>query len=264
MPTVPTLLRARGVLAVLVGALLLAPAVRAEEPDAPAGRTLGSDIKAYFSAPLRWDRYDWSWFAASLVAIGAAHHYDTQVRTHFLKLDSKPQSSKELQDFYPTVAVIGATWLYAGLLDNPAGHDEAWNMVEAAGLSSVTVYALKFAIGRQGPDQTDDPNRWRRSGHAFPSQHASAAFAVGTVLAESGGDDFRWVRRLLGYGLGAGTSYLRLKHDAHWLSDTVAGAALGIASARFVLDRSRPENVAQIGIQPVAGGAMLTYARQFP
>ena len=254
--------RVRGALAALLTAGLLAQPACAEDPDGEAGRTLGSDIKGYFTSPLRWDRYDWAWFAGSLVAIGAAHHYDTQVRTHFLKLNGMPQSSKELPDFYPTFAVLGATWLYAGLVDSSAGHEEVWNMVEAAGLSSVTAYVVKFATNREGPDQTGDPNRWGHGGHSFPSEHSAASFAVGTVLAESGSDEFRWVRRLLGYGLGAGTSYLRLKHDAHWLSDTVAGAALGIAGARFVLKRSDPENEAHLGIEPVPGGAMLTYTRQ--
>ncbi|MBV9343467.1 MAG: phosphatase PAP2 family protein [Gammaproteobacteria bacterium] len=270
----PTLIRSGGGIAPL--ALLLAvlgaaaPRSQAAELATDAGegaaaeRTLASDIKAYFSAPLRWDAGDWAFLAGSVVAVGVAHHYDTQVRTHFLKLQSTPQSSKELQDFAPTAAVLGATWLYAAAIDNADGRREAWNMVEAAGLSSVTVYALKFAVGRQGPDETDNPNRWRKGGRSFPSEHAAAAFAVGAVLAESGGDDYRWLRRLLGYGLGAGSAYLRLKHNAHWLSDTVAGAALGGATARFVLNRSEVDRVARLGIEPVPGGALLTYTRQLP
>jgi hypothetical protein len=76
---------------------------------------------------------------------------------------------------------------------------EAWNMLEAGGMSFVTAYSLKYT---------------------------TAAFAVGTVLVESGNPEFRWVRRVIGYGVGFGTAYLRMKHNAHWLSDTVAGAAL--------------------------------------
>ncbi len=236
------------------------------EPTAPReGTTHGlvTDIKLYFTAPLRWDRGNWAWFGGALVAIGAAHHYDTQVRTHFIKTLGTAQttSSKDLQDAAPTAAVVAATWGYATLISDSAGRREAWTMVEAGALSSVTAYALKYAFARERPDQTSDPNQWRKSGgDAFPSWHATAAFAVGTVLAESGNDDYRWVRRFLGYGLGCVTSYERLKHSAHWLSDTVAGAALGAASAQFAMSRAhRLDEEAQLGLVPIERGAMVTY-----
>jgi len=57
------------------------------------------------------------------------------------------------------------------------------------------------------------------------------------TFAESGNDDYRWVRRILGYAVAGGTAYIRMKDNVHWLSDTVAGAALGVATARFVLNR---------------------------
>ena len=245
----------------------------ADAPQAPAPGAedeggLGTDVKLYFTAPLRWDRADWTLFGGTLLAIGAAHHYDTQVRTHFIKAmaPATSTSSKDVQDALPTVAVGLATWAYASVLDDSAGHREAWNMLEAAGLGSVTAYTLKYVVRRAGPDQTSDPNAWGRGGgSSFPSWHSTAAFAVGTVLAESGNDDYRWVRRLLGYGLGAATSYERLKHNAHWLSDTVAGAALGAASARFAMGRSaRANEAAAVAFEPLPGGAMLTYRLELP
>jgi membrane-associated phospholipid phosphatase len=227
---------------------------------------LVSDIKSYFTAPLHWSGGEWAVFGGVLVAIGAAHHYDSQVRDHFVS-PTQVTDTKDLQDALPTVAVIGGTWVYAALVDSSAGRSETWNMVEATGLSAVTAYALKFAAGRAGPDQTADPNQWGKGQGSFPSFHATAAFAVGTVLAESGNDEFRWERRLLGYGLGTVTAYERLKHNAHWLSDVVAGAALGAASAYFVMGRSKeraPGNSAGIGVLPVPGGLMLTYSTALP
>lgn len=234
----------------------------AEQPS-----QLASDIKRYFMAPLHWDRGDWAWFGGALVAIGAAHHYDTQVRTHFIKtLGASKANSKDVQDAIPTAAVFVATWGYANLIGDTNGRGEAWAMLEAAGLGGVTAIALKYAGGRERPDQTSDPNQWRKSGgNSFPSVHSTAAFAVGTVLAESGNDDYRWVRRFLGYGLGAATSYERLKHNAHWLSDTVAGAALGIASAHFAINRrDRTDEETRLRVVPVERGAMLTYNVSLP
>jgi membrane-associated phospholipid phosphatase len=105
-------------------------------------------------------------------------------------------------------------------------------MLEAAGFSSITAEALKYAAGRERPDETTSVNDWRDGGSSFPSLHTTAAFAIGTVFAESGDDDYRWLRRAVGYGMASATTYLRLHDNQHWLSDTVAGAALGIATGR--------------------------------
>jgi membrane-associated phospholipid phosphatase len=257
------------------GAVCAAVPESAPEPPAPTeseahaqNTGLASDIKLYFTAPLRWDARDWAWFGGALAAVGAAHHYDTQVRTHFVRNLKPGQSinSKDVQDGLPTLAVLGLTWAYAGLVDDSNGRREAWAMFEAAGLGGVTAFGLKYIVARQRPDQTSNPNQWFKSGgNSFPSFHATAAFAVGTVLAESGNDEYRWLRRLLGYGLGAGTSYERLKHNAHWLSDTVAGAALGAASANFTMKRTYPtREEASWSVVPVQGGAMLTYRIELP
>ena len=237
-------------------------------PDSTVMSSITSEFKAYFTAPLRWDGGDWAWFGGSLVAIGAAHHYDTQVRTHFIKTEGPTvgANSYDLQDALPAIAVLAGTWFYAGLVDSSAGRRESWTMLEAGSLSTITTYVLKFTSRRERPNQTSDPNSWGQSGgDSFPSQHATFAFAVGTVLAESGNDDIRWVRRLLGYGLGAATSYERLKHNTHWLSDTVAGGALGIASAHFAMGRRDGINSENgLGVIPLqGGGAMLTYRLTF-
>jgi len=230
---------------------------------------LAHDAALYFTAPLHWNGNQWLWFGGALAVIAGSHHYDTQVYTHFTKGLTPTQisniSSNDLQDALPSVAVFLGTWGFAALTGDPNGHREAWSMLEAAGLSTVNAYAMKFIIRREGPYQTSDPNEWFKSGgRSFPSEHATASFAIGTVLAEAGGDDYRWLRRALGYGLGIGTSYLRLKHNAHWLSDTVAGGALGIASAQFTLNHAYRNQESRFALVPVQGGAMLTYHVSLP
>jgi len=233
----------------------------------PTHGSLLGDVKDYYTAPLHWDLKDWAYFGGAVGLFAAAHHYDSQVRTHFVKQGAPAigGSTKDLQDAVPIAAAIGGTWLYANLIDSGPGRHEAWNMLEAGGLAGVTSYALKFAVGRERPDETDDPNKWRKGGSSFPSFHAAVAFAVGGVLAESGNDDHRILRRFLGYGAVAGfTAFERLKHNSHWLSDDVAGAAVGAATAHFMLEREAERDVTRNGgsawsITPLPGGAMVSY-----
>ena len=245
------------------------PATESTPPPSGPAHQFARDFGLYFTAPLRWNASDWAWFGGALVAIGASHHYDTQVRTHFTKGLTPTQiadlNTKDAQDALPAAVVFFGTWGYAAFTGDSSGHRETWSMFEAAALGSITAYGLKFTARREGPDQTSNPNEWFKSGgRSFPSEHATAAFAIGGVLAEAGGDDYRWLRRLLGYGLGVGTSYLRLKHNAHWLSDTAAGAALGIASAQFTLNHAYRNQESNFALVPVQGGAMLTYHRSLP
>jgi len=240
------------------------------DPDSEQGpkhHPLLEDIEAYYTSPLHWDLKDWAYFGGSIGLAAIAHHYDTQVRTHFIRQGAQPLggSSKDLQDIAPAAGAVFGTWLYANFLNSSDGHREWQAMVEAGTLSVVDTYALKFVAGRERPNQTSDPNKWRHSGSSFPSLHTAAAFAVGSVLAESGNDDYRLIRRVLGYGAIAGfTAYERLKHNAHWLSDDVVGAEIGGATAHFVLERQAMRREARenysVSLVPLEGGAMLTYS----
>ena len=230
------------------------------------GATTLGDAEAYFTAPLHWNGRDWEYFGGALAAIAIAHHYDTQARTHFVsgsRTPLGPKESGELTDALPGAALFLGTWGYASLIGSHAGEGEAWNMLESGGLSLISSYALKYIVRRPRPDATTDANHWFGGGTSFPSEHVTAAFAVGTVLAESGNPEFRWVRRVIGYGVGFGTAYLRMKHNAHWLSDTIAGAALGAATAHFVMDRSaqrQEEGNTEVSLVPVQGGVMLAFS----
>lgn len=225
-----------------------------------------NDVKLYYTAPLRWDSEDWLYFGAALTAIGAAHEFDSRVRTHFVNpkdpLNGADQNA--VRDALPALALIVGTGLYAGAIGDRDGYRETWSLLEAGVFSATTAEVLTLAAGRERPDATTSPNMWRHGGDAFPSLHASAAFAIGTVFAESGNDEYRWIRRIVGYGVAAGTSYIRVRENVHWLSDTVAGTALGIATARFVLNRQDAQRHAALQFQPAKDGWQIAYEVRFP
>lgn len=224
------------------------------------------DLKCYVTSPVRWDGRDWLYFGGAVAAVALAHHYDQDVRTHFVGAGLPPTSdSHDTDDALPAAGVVAATFLYATLTKDHDGKSETWQMLEAAGLSSATSYLLKYAAGRERPSDTTDPDQWRSGGDSFPSLHTTAAFAIGTVLAESGSDRYRWVRRFLGYGMAGYTAYARLQHNAHWLSDTVAGAAIGASTANFVMDRhGRLPAPGMLSFVPLDRGLMVSYSVTLP
>jgi membrane-associated phospholipid phosphatase len=107
--------------------------------------------------------------------------------------------------------------------------------VVAAGL---TTGALKEITGRFRPDTTTDPYIFRpfTNRDAFPSGHATMAFALATSLSAE--IHRPWATALL-YAGATGTAWSRLNDQKHWLSDVLAGAAVGITAANVIEGRWR-------------------------
>jgi membrane-associated phospholipid phosphatase len=103
-----------------------------------------------------------------------------------------------------------------------------------AAAAGVVTEAIKSTVGRARPRDDDDPrsfhsftrnNAWM----SFPSGHAVAGFAVAAALDQEF-DLGHFVP--VPYGVAGLIAWSRVYHDAHWASDTVAGAIVGIAVAR--------------------------------
>ncbi|MGH8217045.1 MAG: phosphatase PAP2 family protein [Steroidobacteraceae bacterium] len=241
--------------------------VRNPPIDHPVVKRLLGDVKDYYTAPLRWDGEQWAFFGGALGAVALAHHYDSNVRAHFVQGSGIGGSTSDLEDALPAAALFVGTYIYSSQWHDQSGLTLTWAMAEAGGLSTATAYALKYAVRRSGPADTADPNQWFASGRpSFPSEHVAAAFAIGTVFAESGSGGYRWITRALGYGVASFTAYERLKHNAHWLSDVVAGAALGVSTGAFIVDRTYggASAASAFSVVPVDGGLMLAYHKALP
>jgi membrane-associated phospholipid phosphatase len=149
------------------------------------------------------------------------------------------------------------------MIHSKDGYYETGTMLEAGALTAASTMLLKYSLGRERPYETTDADSWFSGGDSFPSAHASLAFAIGTVFAESGSDRYRWIRRALGYGAAGATVYWRVRDNAHWGSDVVAGAALGFSTAQFVMNRRdhhSARRTATTTLLPVEDGLLLTYS----
>ena len=86
------------------------------------------------------------------------------------------------------------------------------------------------------------------------------AFALATALS----DEIH--RPLVDRGalrLATGTGLSRINDNVHWFSDVVAGAALGIVSARFATGRLRVFGIRAPSFIPRPGGMSLGWHGQF-
>lgn len=94
----------------------------------------------------------------------------------------------------------------------------------SAAAMAVAVNGLKYSVGRLRPD--------RSRYNSFPSGHTATAFMTATMLHKEYGWKDPWFS-IGGYTAAAVTGVSRMLNNRHWMSDVVAGAAIGIGSVHL-------------------------------
>ena len=136
-------------------------------------------------------------------------------------------------------ATLPVGLLLTGLVTHrPALTRAAERMATALALAGAVSTAGKFAFGRSRPSDGGDPDDWKAFSHyqSMPSGHTTMAFAFATSLANE--IHRPWASAGL-LTLAAGTGWSRVNDNKHWLSDVLAGAAVGVTSAELVDGRWR-------------------------
>jgi membrane-associated phospholipid phosphatase len=135
---------------------------------------------------------------------------------------------------------LGLGWLAARHDGRAGGYPvDALVVLQATVLSADLNQIVKFAVARQRPCAHFDGDCGGSGERAladrnlsFYSGHASVSFtlatASGTVASMRGYRRARWIWGA-GLALAATTSYLRIAADRHYLTDVLAGAAVGSA-----------------------------------
>ena len=133
--------------------------------------------------------------------------------------------------------------LGAGLI---SGNDDVTRaggrLAATLALAGATATGLKLGTGRPRPNESSDVDGFEPfSGQdAMPSGHTTVAFALATALS----DDIHRTWASVGlYTIATGVGWSRMNDDKHWLSDVVAGAVVGVGSAKLVNGRWRIFNL---------------------
>jgi membrane-associated phospholipid phosphatase len=211
--------------------LLLLPVTSTAQTPYPVERTTPAPVLTWWKG------------AAVLSGVLTSALFDevVQEETQETRTPAKDQAAAIFRHMgQPEVfATIPITLYLGGLI----GHDVALRTAGtriAASLATAAVFStsLKYSVGRERPDAVTEPNVFRpfSGADAFPSGHTTMAFALATALS----DEIHRPWASLGlFAFATGTGWSRLNDNKHWLSDVVAGSAIGIMSAQVVERRWR-------------------------
>ena len=121
------------------------------------------------------------------------------------------------------------------------------DIMRAQILGQLYVQVLKFSVGRERPDGSDN--------QSFPSGHSASAFATAGVLQHHYG----WKVGVPAALVAGYVATARVHDNKHYLSDVIFGTAMGIAAERTVTLHAGRYGLAVSAI-PAAGGAQLSVA----
>ena len=245
--------RQKAVSALLVGSLW-STTVLAQVPDTTrkptaADSAIVDTLQSQAEQEVLREAHQIEWWeaAGALAIIAASTTLDRPLRRY-----TRTHRTETMTDLSNAFRQQGEPFYYAGislgvwgtgLIFKSAEIQRAGRrlVVAVAGAGLVT-YAVKASLGRSRPNEGRGPFQFHpfttlkdsagiEARGSFPSGHTMAAFAVATSLS---GDIDYWPASVVLYTLAAGTAYSRIYDNRHWFSDTVAGAMLGITTAKIV------------------------------
>jgi undecaprenyl-diphosphatase len=133
-----------------------------------------------------------------------------------------------------------------------------WQGIDSEIIADVSAEAGKYIFTRTRPSTTNNPCLWFQHGsnHSFPSGEASVSAALVTPYVLEYGSEYpaTYALLLLPLYVGAG----RIKNQAHWQTDVLAGWAVGGLSGWYAHSRDVP-----IMIQLLPHGFEIGFKKQF-
>ena len=198
----------------------------------------GHDVREIVSLPARADAEQWKRATLVAAAVATSFAMDETLRDIAGANRNEPADdvAKAVTPFggrYSDRVLLG--FLGAGLI---ARNDKAKavafdGLITSIFASKVITPALKEITRRERPNEG--------ASDSFPSNHATQAFAIASVIAAH--YDSPWVDAAA-YSLATMVGAARIHDDVHWTSDVVAGAVIGAATGRFIVATNRRRRAA--------------------
>jgi hypothetical protein len=162
-------------------------------------------------------------YGAVAVHNGTLKHLNGEVKEQIW--EDNPHQPFHLDNylmFAPTLSVYALN--AAGIHGRDNFKDRTMILLIANVFANGTVFGVKNWSHELRPNGSDY--------QSFPSGHTAEAFAGAEFMRIEYKDVSPWYG-VAGYAMATMTGLLRMYNDAHWASDVIAGAGVGIASTRL-------------------------------
>jgi membrane-associated phospholipid phosphatase len=210
----------------------------------------GNETWNFVKQPAKWDGSDL--LRIGLISAGTIvimESADRPIRDAVIQ-DQRYSTSVPIEfgriwgEFYTPFVFFGGFAVHSLFTNNAGTRKIAFEIGQASLYAGAVNYILKLAIGRARPymdegSMTFHPfsSFFNEDYHSIPGGHATAAFAVSTVLSRNAKPV--WLK-IIAYVPAALTFISRIYQNQHWTSDDFLGAAFGYGIATWVVDQHEP------------------------
>jgi len=205
----------------------------------------GHETTLIAKQPTKWGGKDWLKLGIVVGATFAAMPFDESITN-----TSRPDSTRRYYynpfivggrvygEWYSILGVSAIFGIYGLVADDTSSKKITIELFQAGAYAEAVTEVFKIIVGRERPIATENsftfhPFSIKYDFESMPSGHATAAFALSTVMSRHANTTFL---KILAYVPAGFTMFSRIYQHQHWLSDEIPGAAVGYFVGNWVVD----------------------------
>jgi hypothetical protein len=183
---------------------------------------------------------------------GGSFALDQTMRSHLRSMGSSTADLLQNVSYASVGASTALLYGYGLYSSDSRARQFALTAGEGAGIATLIDIGIKAGFGRLRPSQSPSHTAFFHGGQSFVSGDVTPMFALAAGVSEY--YDNAWYISVPIYSLALLDGFGRMGHDAHWFSDVVGAALLGVGTTELFLylHRQHDENPERFRIFPVA------------
>lgn len=206
------------------------------------------DQKAIWTAPFQLKRSDTKWVVPGSIGLMALFTTDRITGDEMFEANRQVNLSRHVSNvgsIYGLGAVASTFYLIGRKKGDYRARETGLLSAEALIDSAIVEGVLKGVTQRARPLDGVERSEFFDGGSSFPSGHSTQAWAVATVIANE--YKHRPAVQIAAYGIASAVSVARFTGHKHYISDVIAGSAMGYAIGKFVFNAHHREPVESDG-----------------
>jgi hypothetical protein len=164
---------------------------------------------------------------------GGSYALDQTMRSHLRSMSSSDADLLQNISYGGVSATAALLYGYGLWYDDPRARHDALTAGEGAGIATLLDIGIKAAFGRLRPSQTSSHTAFFHGGQSFVSGDVTPMFGLATGVSEY--YDNAWYVAAPVYSLALLDGFGRMGNDAHWFSDVIGAALLGVGTTELFL-----------------------------
>lgn len=164
---------------------------------------------------------------------GGSYALDQTMRSHLRDMSSSDADLLQNVSYGGVSAGVALLYGYGLWYDDPLARHYALSAGEGAGIATLVDIGIKNAFCRLRPSQTSSHTAFFHGGQSFVSGDVTPMFALAAGVSEYYRNE--WYVAAPVYSLALLDGFGRMGHDAHWFSDVIGAALLGVGTTELFL-----------------------------